>query len=235
MGPRLAVIPARGGSQRIPHKNIRLFVGKPIISYSIEAALESGLFDQVIVSTDDPKIAEVAHNSGAQVPFLRPADLADAFTGTNAVVGHAVRHLRAHGSQFESVCCLYATAPFVSAVDLQDSCLRFEDSLMDFLFSVTRFEFPIQRSLRVKADGSVEPMFAEAILRRSQDLEEAWHDAGQFYWGRPDAFADLRSMYQGNSLAWALDHRRVQDIDTVEEWARAEQLFTLLRTGDLEG
>jgi N-acylneuraminate cytidylyltransferase len=223
---RLAVIPARGGSKRIPRKNLRPFHGKPIIAYSIEAARASGLFDRVVVSTDDDEIADVAAQWGAEVPFRRPARLADDHTGTNAVVRHAAQWAEAAGTPADEVCCLYATAPFVTAEDLR-SAQALLTAEVDFVFAAARFEFPVQRALAREADGRVAPMFPQWIGMRSQDLPEAVHDAGQFYWGRPQAFARHDVPFEARALAYELPRHRVQDIDTLDDWIRAERLYAL--------
>ena len=226
---KLAVIPARGGSQRIPRKNIRLFAGKPIIAYSIEAALQSRLFDQVVVSTDDAEIAAVARDWGAQTPFLRPAELADAYTGTNAVAKHALAWFLDQGQRFDIACCLYATAPFVTATVLRQGLELLQASGKRYAFAVTSFDFPIQRGIRLLPQGGVEPLFPQAIMRRSQDLEPAYHDAGQFYWGEAAAFLDDLPLFGTDSAALALPRWRVQDIDTEEDWRRAELMFLAAR------
>ncbi|OYY95899.1 MAG: pseudaminic acid cytidylyltransferase [Hydrogenophilales bacterium 28-61-23] len=225
---KLCVIPARGGSKRIPRKNIRLFAGRPIVAWSIQAALETGLFDRVMVSTDNEEIAEVARKHGAETPFTRPRDLADDHTGTNAVVKQAIRWHDDHGMPVEVACCLYATAPFVQASDLRAGHDRLLDSGKSFVFSVTSFPFPIQRALRLNARGEVEAMYPEYRATRSQDLEPAWHDAGQFYWGRARAFLDDEILFSPLSLPLILPRHRVQDIDTEEDWRRAELMFTAL-------
>ena len=184
---KLAVIPARGGSKRIPRKNIREFCGKPIIAYSIEAALASDLFDHVIVSTDDNEIASVAKELGAETPFMRPAEIADDHTGTNAVVKHAIQWYQERSQSISLACCIYATAPFVSPVYLREGHDKLINSDKSFAFSVTSFPFPIQRAIRINRKGEVEAFWPEHINTRSQDLEEGYHDAGQFYWGKPDA------------------------------------------------
>ena len=219
---RLAVIPARGGSKRIPGKNIRNFCGKPIIAYSIEAALRSGLFDRVVVSTDDNRIAAVAREYGAEAPFNRPAELADAHTGTNAVVRHAIKWFKSQGEIVSLVCCIYATAPFVRVQDLSEGFDRLKSSDKLYAFSVTSFDFPVQRAIRLLAKGGVEPVWPEYALSRSQDLEEIYHDAGQFYWGRPGAFLDDLPVFANHSIPVVLPKHRVQDIDTEEDWLRAE-------------
>lgn len=225
---KLAVIPARGGSKRIPRKNIRDFAGRPIIAHSIGAALESGCFDRVIVSTDDEEIAAVARQWGAETPFLRPATLADDHTGTNAVVKHAIGWFREAGHAVELACCIYATAPFVQARYLRQGLERLAASDKAFAFSVTSFPFPIQRAIRINAAGAVEAIWPENIARRSQDLEEAFHDAGQFYWGRADAFLADTVLFSPVSLPVVLPRHLVQDIDTLEDWQRAEHMYRAL-------
>ena len=223
----LAVIPARGGSKRIPRKNVADFCGKPMIVWSIEAALESGCFDRVIVSTDDDEIAEVATAHGAQVPFRRPADLADDFTPTLPVIAHAIRQQQ-DTAPVGRACCLYATAPFVRAEDLRAGLTLLDDSGADYAFSATTFGFPIQRAIRRGGDGRVSMFQPEHAATRSQDLEEAWHDAGQFYWGRADAWLAGRPIFGPASVIVPLPRSRVQDIDTVEDRDRAELIFNAL-------
>lgn len=226
---RLAVIPARGGSKRIARKNIRAFAGRPIIAYSIDAARACGLFEHVVVSTDDDEIAEVARGCGAETPFVRPKALADDHTGTNAVVRHAIGWFGERGALPEHVCCLYATAPFVQPRYLREGFDRLVASGRSFAFSVTGFEFPIQRALRIDADGRVQPIWPENAARRSQDLEQTFHDAGQFYWGTSRAFLDDVVLYSDASVPVILPRHLVQDIDTEEDWTRAELMFAALR------
>jgi pseudaminic acid cytidylyltransferase len=226
---KLAVIPARGGSKRIPRKNIKLFCGKPIIEWSIEAAQQSGCFDQVVVSTDDAEIAEVARQCGAQVPFMRPADLSDDQTGTTPVVAHAIGWFSAQGKQPEQVCCLYATAPFVSPDDLRRGLDVLTKTGSDYAFSVASFAFPIQRAIRINEASRVEMFNPEYFNTRSQDLEEAFHDAGQFYWGRADAWSQGRMIFSPAATPVLLPRHRVQDIDTLEDWIRAEWMFKALQ------
>ena len=185
---KIAVIPARGGSKRIPRKNIKLFCGKPMIAWSIEAARASGLFDHIVVSTDDAEIAEVAKAHGAEVPFMRPVALSDDHTATSPVVAHAIEWYREYGHMPDPVCCIYATAPFVTAADLQRGLQTLTDTGSDFAFSVTSYAFSIQRAIRLTNEGRVEMLQPEHFNTRSQDLKEAYHDAGQFYWGRAEAW-----------------------------------------------
>jgi pseudaminic acid cytidylyltransferase len=228
---KLAVIPARGGSKRIPRKNIRPFCGKPIIAWSIEAARESGCFDRVVVSTDDAEIAEVARRSGAEAPFVRPAELSDDQTGTIAVVRHAIEWQMANGTAPRLVCCIYATAPFVRAGDLRRGLDELERGDADFALSVTKYPFPIQRAIRIDARGRTAMFYPEYFSTRSQDLDEAYHDAGQFYWGWARAWIAAETVFGPNSAAIVLPTHRVQDIDTVEDWARAEWMFQALQAG----
>ena len=229
---KLAVIPARGGSKRIPRKNIRDFCGKPIIAYSIETALESGLFDHVIVSTDDKEIAAVAREFDAEVPFIRPSNIADDHTGTNEVIKHAIQWYQQRGHGISLVCCIYATAPFVRVRYLKEGHDKLIDSQKSFAFSVTSFAFPIQRAVRINAKGEVEAFWPEHIKSRSQDLEEAFHDAGQFYWGRARAFLNNEFTFSNVSIPVILPRLLVQDIDTLEDWRRAELMFEALKSSE---
>lgn len=223
---KLCVIPARGGSKRIPRKNIRAFAGLPIIAHSILAAQKSGLFERIVVSTDDQEIAAVARQYGAETPFLRPADISDDYTTTNAVVKHAIAWHRAAGFPVEYACCIYATAPFVQARYLRAGYEQLaQQPDKQFAFSVTSFGFPIQRALRIRADGALEALAPEHRLTRSQDLEEAFHDAGQFYWGRADAYLQDAVLFSPLSLPVLLPRHLVQDIDTLEDWRRAELMY----------
>ncbi|MBA3596121.1 MAG: pseudaminic acid cytidylyltransferase [Methylibium sp.] len=222
---RLAVIPARGGSKRIPRKNIKSFCGKPIMAWSIEAALASGCFDDVIVSTDDEEIRTVAREWGASVPFLRPAMLSDDHAGTLPVIRHAIEWHCAKGRTPDAVCCVYATAPFVTAIDLQLGLEMLQSTGAAYSFSVTDYEFPIQRAIRVKANGRVSMFYPEHWNTRSQDLEQAFHDAGQFYWGQASAWLAETPIFSTDSAPIMLPRHRVQDIDTLDDWTRAEWLF----------
>lgn len=228
---RLAVIPARGGSKRIPRKNIREFCGQPMITWSIEAARLSGCFDKIIVSTDDDEIAAIARQSGAQTPFMRPADLSDDHTGTVPVVAHAIEWHLQRGEKPTQVCCLYATAPFVQAGDLRNGLKTLEREGCQYVFPVTSYPFPIQRAVRVTPQRRVEMFNPEHFHTRSQDLEEAYHDAGQFYWGRADAWLERKPIFSREAAPMILPTYRVQDIDTLEDWKRAEWLFEALRAG----
>ena len=226
---KVAVIPARGGSKRIPRKNIRQFAGEPIIAHSIAAALQSRLFDRVIVSTDDDEIAELARHHGAEVPFSRPRELADDYTGTTAVIGHAVGWLRDHGFDgISSVCCIYPTAPFLRTIDLKRALKLLESGSWRYVFAATTFPSPIFRSFQMKADGGLKMFFPEQFNTRSQDLPQALHDAGQFYWGTPEAWLGGEKMFDRWSTAVLVPRWRVQDIDTEEDWKRAESLLACM-------
>jgi N-acylneuraminate cytidylyltransferase len=226
---RLAVIPARGGSKRIPRKNIKLFGDKPMIAWSIEVALQSGCFDRVLVSTDDPEIAQVAQAHGAEVPFVRPPELSDDHTGTTPVIAHATQWQADHGTPANQVCCIYATAPFVQAQDLQRGLELLQSSGADYAFSVTSYAFPIQRAVRITPNQRVEMFQPDQFNTRSQDLEEAWHDAGQFYWGQAAAWLAQKPLFTQQATGVRLPRHRVQDIDTPEDWNRAEWMFKALQ------
>ena len=225
---RLAIIPARGGSKRIPRKNIRLFGGQPIISWSIAAARQSGCFDRIIVSTDDPEISEVAKAHGAEVPFVRPPELSDDHTGTIPVIAHAIAWQNANGEDVSEACCIYATAPFIRAEDLQRGWQAIQECDAKYAFSVTSYAFPIQRALRITPTKRVAMFQPEHFTTRSQDLEEAWHDAAQFYWGKAEAWLTELPLFSEAAKPIILPRHRVQDIDTPDDWARAEMMFKCL-------
>lgn len=226
---KLAIIPARGGSKRIPRKNIKEFCGKPMIAWSIEAALQSGIFDQVIVSTDDKEIAEASRQYGASVPFVRPAELSDDHTGTIPVIRHAIEWSNARGQVADQVCCLYATAPFVTPKDICRGLAILQGNECAYAFTVTSYAFPIQRAIHITGEGRVEMINPEHFDTRSQDLEEAYHDAGQFYWGRAKAWLEGRAIFGASSMPVLLPRHRVQDIDTPEDWERAERMFKAMQ------
>lgn len=226
---RVAIIPARGGSKRIPRKNIREFAGKPMIAHSIDCAIQSGLFERVIVSTDDEEIAVVAEKYGAEVPFWRPQELSDDHTGTTEVIAHATAWLQAEGYKPAAICCIYATAPFIRKEDLRGGLAVLEAGKWQYVFSATTYAFPIFRSFRQEVDGSLEMLFPEHFQTRSQDLPDALHDAGQFYWGRPQAWLDQVRMFGNESTVLAIPRWRVQDIDTLEDWAQAQAMWHALQ------
>jgi N-acylneuraminate cytidylyltransferase len=226
---RLAVIPARGGSKRIPRKNIKPFGGLPMIAWSIRAAIQSQCFDRIIVSTEDTEIAAVAKEHGAEVPFVRPANLSEDDTSTIPVIAHAIDWQGQHDQSPTQVCCLYATAPFVQAADLQRGLYVLQSTAADYAFSVTSYAFPIQRAIRITPDARVEMFQPEHFNTRSQDLPEAWHDAGQFYWGQTQAWLAGKPLFSKDSAPVPLSRYCVQDIDTPEDWEQAEWMFKAMR------
>lgn len=225
---KLAVIPARGGSKRIPRKNIKPFGGKPMIAWSVQAAQNAGIFDRIVVSTDDARIAAVAREYGADVPFMRPAGFSDDHTGTTPVVAHAIEWHQAHGYDPQKICCIYPTAPFVQADDIQRGAEILENSGADYAFSVTSFAYPIQRAMKLRPDGRMEMFDPTEDQTRSQDLAEAYHDAGQFYWGTQAAWLSGMPIFGPRSAPVFLSRYRVQDIDTLEDWQQAEALLQAL-------
>ena len=227
----VAIIPARGGSKRIPRKNLKPFCGRPIIAYSITAALESGLFSQVIVSTDDDEIAQVAVQLGATVPFLRPTELSGDLTPTLPVIKHAVESLEQQYGACSYACCIYPTAPFVRSSDLRTGHERLvNDPKLNFALSVTSFPYAIHRALKLSATNGISMFQPEHEITRSQDLTPAFHDAGQFYWGTADAWKKATSIFSSPASAVVLPRTRVQDIDTPEDWHHAEALFRTLHS-----
>lgn len=222
----LAVVPARGGSRRVPRKNVRPFLGRPMIARAIDIARTSGVFDRIVVSTDDDEIAAVAAAAGADVPFRRPAALADDHAPTRPVVAHAIEALGA--ADAEAVCCLYATAPLVDPEDVRRGLARLRDSEASYVFPVAPFPSPIQRALRRAADGRVEMFDPAAFHARSQDLEPAWHDAGQFYWARPATWRSDAPIFGPGAIGLTVAPERVQDIDTEDDWRLAEMKARLL-------
>ena len=227
MSKCVCIIPARGGSKRIPKKNIKDFFGKPLISYTIETALKSNLFDKVVVSTDDETIAQVAKKYGAEVPFLRPFELSDDFTGTGAVISHALSYLKSQGENYDFVCSIYATAPLLQIKYLKEGFEKLQNSEAVNAFSATSMPFPIQRTFKLNEDGSCEMFWPENFSKRSQDLEESYQDAGQFYWKNlHKQSGDV--MFGKDSIPIILPRHLVQDIDTLEDWERAEYLYQAL-------
>ncbi len=225
---RLAIIPARGGSKRIPRKNIKDFHGKPIIAYSIHAAINSGCFDKVIVSTDDNEIAYVAKQYGADVPFIRPVNISDDHATTLDVIQHALIWCEQQKWEVSDACCIYATAPFLDAKDLARGLDLLQLQNVMYAFSATSFAFPIQRALKVDHEFNVSMFMPENEQVRSQDLEEAYHDAGQFYWGKADAFNKKLPIFLPHSKAVLIPRHRAQDIDTNDDWEYAKLLFSIV-------
>ena len=223
----IAIIPARGGSKRIPRKNIKDFFGKPLIAYSIQVALDSQLFEKVIVSTDDEEIAEIAQNYGASIPFIRPKELADDFTGTQEVINHTLKYLENNGEVYHYCCTIYATAPLLQPKYLIEGFEKLQNSDAINAFSTTSMPFPIQRTFKLNSDGRCEMFTPEHYMRRSQDLEEAYQDAGQFYWTKLGEKSE-EIMFGKDSVPIILPRYLVQDIDTLEDWTRAEYMFGAL-------
>jgi len=224
----ICVIPARGGSKRIPRKNIKIFCGKPVILWSIEEAIKSKCFEKIIVSTDDEEIANLAKNNGAEVPFVRPKELSNDYTETIPVIAHAIRHQTEYFQTPFNVCCIYAAAPFIRAVDLQLGFKKLENSSAAFIFPATSYAYPIQRSFRITDNERVEMLHTNYSNSRSQDLDETYHDAGQFYWGKVNAWLENNSIINKNASPILLPRYRVQDIDTLEDWHRAEIMFEII-------
>jgi pseudaminic acid cytidylyltransferase len=224
----LCVIPARGGSKRVPRKNVRLFAGRPMIGYAIEAARQSRLFERIVVSTDDAEVAAIARQEGADVPFLRPQELADDHTPTVPVIAHAIQACQALGWPADAVCCLYPAVPLLRPALLAEALDLLRASQAPYVFPVQAFRSPIQRALRRAADGRTEPFHPEYTQTRTQDLPPAYHDAGQFYWGRTQAWLEGRPLHvQASTLV--CDEGSVVDIDTPDDWALAEALYRLRR------
>lgn len=226
----LCIIPARGGSKRIPRKNIKDFCGKPIIAYSIEAALLSQLFDVVMVSTDDEEIQEVAIQYGAEVPFLRSADNANDMATTASVLEEVLEKYKSSGKEFSHACCLYPTAPFVSAKVLQEGYIKLSTSDTDAVFPVVQFEYPVWRGLKKHANDQVEMVWKEHLNSRSQDLEPVFHDAGQWYWFQVNRFLKTKKLFTENTLGVELSPLEVQDIDNAHDWHLAELKYGYLQS-----
>jgi len=228
MAKSVAIIPARGGSKRIPRKNIKEFFGKPLIAYSIQTALKSNLFDKIIVTTDDEEIAKIAKEYGADVPFIRPKELSDDFTGTGDVVKHALDYLKDKGEEFDYICTIYATAPLLQPKYLIEGLKKLQNSDAVNAFSSTSMPFPIQRTFKINENGRCEMFTPEHYMTRSQDLEEAYQDAGQFYWTKLKRVSD-EIMFGKDSIAIVLPRYLVQDIDTLQDWQRAEMMYRVIQ------
>lgn len=224
----VAIIPARGGSKRIPHKNIKPFCGKPIIAYSIEAAKDAGIFNRIIVSTDSNEIASIATKAGVEVPFMRPAELADDFTGTIPVLLHALNWLDEHGCATDYFCSIYATAPFIQPAYIIEGFNLLKKRNATTAFSITTFPYPIFRALKIGEDGYIEMFWPEHENSRSNDLPEAYHDAGQFYWGNTEKFMKEKTFFSSGAVPIVIPRYFVQDIDTPEDWETAEKRYSVL-------
>lgn len=225
----IAIIPARGGSKRIPGKNIKSFAGKPIIAHSIEAARQAGVFDRIIVTTDDMEIAETSRRFGAETPFVRPPELSDDHTPTAPVLAHCLAWLAEQKTPARYACCIYATAPFVRPMYIRQGFDILSGGRTTAVFSVTTFPFPIFRALKIEENGSLRMFWPEHELTRSNDLPAAYHDAGQFYWLEVATFLQERRIYGRNALPVVLPRYLVQDIDTPEDWETAEHMYHALQ------
>lgn len=223
----IAIIPARGGSKRIPRKNIKDFLGKPIIAYSIEAALDSGIFDEVMVSTDDEEIAEVARKYGASVPFMRSSETSNDYAGTEEVITEVINNYIGRGVVFDNICCLYATAPFITPVRLKEGIKKLNDSF-DASFTIVKYSYPIQRSLEITDEGHVIMKYPEYLDYRTQDLNPIYHDAGQFYFVKANVFLKERTLWCKRTTPIILSELEVQDLDTLTDWKLAELKYRLL-------
>ena len=230
----VAIIPARGGSKRIPNKNIKTFADQPIISYSIKAAQDVELFDRIIVSTDSEKIAEVAETYGAEVPFIRPSELADDFCATVPVLLHALDWLTEHGFATDYFCCIYATAPFVRPEHITEGFNLLKKRNASTAFSVTTFPYPISRALKIGNDGRIEMFWPEHENSRSNDLPKSYHDAGQFYWGNTKKFMSEKTFFSSKAAPVIIPRYLVQDIDTREDWETAEKMYLVLQMDKIE-
>jgi pseudaminic acid cytidylyltransferase len=224
----VAVIPARGGSKRIPRKNIKEFCGKPMIAWPIEVAKKSGLFEHILVSTDDEEISKVSKSCGAEVSFMRPADLSDDYTGTTEVIAHSVSWMQDKGWTLDAICCIYPTSVFLQIEHLKQGWDAIASRKWKFAFSVTDYEYPIFRSFKMLDHGGVEMFFPEHFETRSQDLPKALHDAAQFYWGTPKAWLNQLKVFDCHSFPVIIPHWQVQDIDTDNDWKRAELIFKMI-------
>lgn len=224
----LCIIPARGGSKRIPRKNIKPFMGKPIMAYSIEAALKSGIFDEVMVSTDDEEFAEVARQYGAKVPFMRSAATANDYATTEDVLIEVLDEYKKQGREFDNLCCLYSTAPFVTSERLSEAYSNMQQENADAIFTVVAYSYPIQRCLHI-VDGKIGMKWPEYQTARSQDLETVYHDAGQFYFARVPQLRIEKDLWMKNCIPLILPETEVQDLDTLTDWQLAEMKFHLLK------
>lgn len=224
----LCVIPARGGSKRVPRKNIREFCNKPMIFYAINAAQQSGLFTRVIVSTEDFEIAQIARNLGAEVPFMRPRELADDTTPTVPVIADAISRLTSVGQLPKYTCCIYPCVPFLRIEDLKLALSILEKVDASFSFPITEYPSAIQRALRLDHVGNLSPFYPEFERFRSQDLEPAYFDAGQFYWAKTSTWLESDVSIHSNSVGLPVPYWRIVDIDTLDDWKRAELLMLYL-------
>jgi len=225
----IAIIPARGGSKRIPKKNIKPFLGKPIIEYTIKAALDSDLFSEVMVSTDEQEIVDIAIQAGATVPFLRSEKTANDFAHIGEVLEEVIAKYKKQGKEFSEFCCLFATAPFITPERLQESYELLMNSDFDSVFPVLQFDYPIQRALKMN-NGNVSMFNPEHLLSRSQDLEPAFHDSGQYYWCKTKKFLEAKVIFSKNAGAIVIKETEAHDIDTLDDWKTAEIKYKILNS-----
>ena len=230
----LAIIPARGGSKRIPRKNIRMFCGQPMIAYAISAAQESKLFDRVMVSTDDPEIADLASGMGAEVPFVRSIELSDDYATTTDVVANAIEFYERIGYINSHICCIYPCTPFIKVEDLTGALDSLNSSGANYCFPITDFPSPIQRALKQDLTNKLTPLYPQFNTARTQDLEAFYYDVGQFYWGLKEAWTQKNPIHL-NSVGYRIPNWRVVDVDTIEDWNRAEIIFKLMEQRDRDG
>lgn len=228
----IAIIPARGGSKRIPRKNIRDFCGKPMISYAITAAIESGLFQHIVVSTEDEEIAEIAGGLGAEIPFVRPVELADDHTATVPVIAHAIQACHYLGWQFDRVCCIYPGVPFIQIDDLIGAFERIREVDLNYSFPITEYPSAVQRALRIIGDGRTQPFYPDFSTIRTQDLEPSYYDAGQFYWGSAKTWLSGVNIHS-NGYGYVIPNWRVIDIDTLDDWKRAELIYQSFNSSNI--
>lgn len=223
----IAIIPARGGSKRIPRKNIKEFCGRPMIAYAITAAKDSDLFEHIVVSTDDEEIAQIARAWGAETPFVRPPELANDYTATVPVIAHGIDACRSLGWNFDHVCCIYPGVPFIQTDDLRGALVGLTSGDADYCFPVAEYPSVIQRALKLLSNGKTQPFYPEFVITRTQDLEPAYHDAGQFYWGKAEAWLTNPKIHS-SGLGYVIPNWRVVDIDTQDDWVRAEVLAPII-------
>lgn len=229
MSKSIAIIPARGGSKRIPNKNIKEFNGEPIITYTIKAALESGLFDTVMVSTDDPKIKQIALQRGAEVPFLRSKKNSDDHATTIDVISEVIEAYKKKDQLFEFACCIYPTAPFTTPDKLDQFFKILVENNFDCVFPILEYSYPIQRALKLRGNNIIEMVNPEHLTTRSQDLEKTYHDAGQFYWFITDKLVQEKKLWTENTAGIVIDPMEAQDIDNIDDWKLAEIKFKMFK------
>lgn len=218
----ICVIPARGGSKRIPRKNIKMFYGKPMIAWSIQAAIKSKCFDKIIVSTDDKEISSISKNYGAEIPFVRPPELSNDTASTPAVMKHAATWLSENYDAIDYICCIFATAPLVDSNSIRSGLDKIKEANTNFVISLGKYASPIQRAMYIDSGHRISMFQPENFRMRSQDLEEAYYDAAQFYWGKTESWIKEDLLFSKNTKAIVIDEMRVQDIDTIDDWMMAE-------------